>query len=664
MKIQRLIKYAAATLVALAAVCTAPRSSAATTITNSYTNSFDTAGATADFSGSGSVVSWIYWYGIITNAAGQGNVPMTNDVTMDAEGQTNTSGSLSISLPFSTTGNQAVFFGTFDNAYGYDNTEVMPLNIVTQLAFDIHVAPGIKTNSSGNFGNITIALIDPTWQGGDFGFFTSITIPASATNGWVHMVDTNTVKDILNMESSSYTTAAGIGFNYNSYGGYPTNPITFWIDNVAVTTAAIPPPPPPPPTLTISHTVQGLNLFAGTGASLYNREDIETTSGNYSWVGASGPVSYSFTITNYPINAGDAFQTQIFLVPNPGTENDPDWTEPNLIFLDMESTGTGAQATFRYKTNEPNGNTMVYGVGGLATISAPSGVGTWTLTFNQNTNVTITVPGGGSTNFNIPDTTGATTALFQSDVALYFGVQAGNAGAANDHIVASDFSVTGLGSSDFNDNFVTDALTTGTLNTSIWETNAVFPVCVEFIGTGDPYWVTWSSPAIGYGLNVASNLLNPFWTEPTNHPSFLVGTNYTQLINTNDLPGTNAAFFSVIQRTFSQLQILLTGETAAPGTSTGETGTPTYSLSTNEFTTVTVNAVDASWFLIPGITDNVTISTSDQGAGFAGGSTGNLVNGTFQVEMAFGTAGPQTVTVVDNTNTNIPPATVTVDVTP
>jgi hypothetical protein len=659
MKIQRLIRYAAATLGALALIAAAPRAFASITITNSYTNSFDTGGATADFSGTGSVTSWLYWYGVIG-----GNTAMTNDVTMDEDGQTNTSGSLYVSLPFTTNGNQGVFFGTFNNGGGYDNYEVMPLNIITQLAFDIHVAPGTKPNSSGNFGGITMALIDPTWQGGDYGYFTSITIPASATNGWVHLEDTNIAHDLLTMEEAGFTTAAGIGFNYSSYGGYPTNPITFWIDNVAVTTAAIPPPPPPPPTMSISRTVPGLNLFAGTGSSLYNREDIETTSENYSWVGASGPVSYSFTITNYPINAGDAFQTQIFLVPNPGAENDPDWTEPNLIFLDMESTGTGAQATFRYKTNEANGNTMVYGVGGLATISAPSGVGTWTLTFNQNTNVTITVPGGGSTNFSIPDTTGATTALFQSGVALYFGGQAGNAGATSDHIVASDFSVTGLGSSDFNDNFVTDALTTGTLNTSIWQTNAAFPICVQFVGPGDPFWVTWSSPAIGYGLNVASNLLNPFWTEPTNSASFLAGTNYTQLISTNDLPGTNAAFFSVIQRTFSQLQILLTGETAAPGTPTGETGTPTYSVSTTGATTVTVNAVDAKWFQIPGITDNVTITTSDPAAVFAGATTGNLVNGTFQVEMAFGTPDNQTVTVTDNTNTNIPPATVTVDVTP
>src|SRR5690242_16832618 len=64
--------------------------------TSDYTNSFDTASSTA---------SWIYWYGL-----GFNNTPMTWDSTMDAQNNPN-SGSLMVSLPFGSTGDQGVWFG-------------------------------------------------------------------------------------------------------------------------------------------------------------------------------------------------------------------------------------------------------------------------------------------------------------------------------------------------------------------------------------------------------------------------------------------------------------------------------------------------------------------------------------------------------------------------
>jgi len=523
-------------------------SSAQTIVTTSYTNTFDTGGETTFFSGSGSVASWLYWYGQITGA-------MTNDPTMDAQGDTNTSGSLYCSLPFTNIDEQEQMFGTFDNLYGYDNAQQIPLNIITNIAFDIHVQPGTQTNSSGNFGQITMSLVDPGWQnGGRVGTWTPITIPAEATNGWVHLEDTNLVADLASMvlseagETTVYTNAAGVGFYVQSYGGYPTNIFTFWIDNVAVTTASAPPPPPPPPSVKIFSAVPGLTLFTGSGTSLYNRESLEADQNNYSWVGASGPVSYSFTIASYPIGPNDQVQNHIFLIPNPGTESAPDYSEPNLIFFDLESTTTGAPVwMFRYKTNELNGNSMVYGVGTLATVTNTGGaLGTWTATFNNNTNVTMTTPNGTTTNFSIPDTTGATTALFASGVALYYGAQAGNAGGVEDHLVASDFSVTGLGSSvDFNDNFATDD---GSLNTSIWMVNAAFPNCVQLVAPSDPLWIQWTSPATGFTLESTPTLsTNITWTPTTSFTSFLAGTNYVQLVSTNDLPAGSTGFFNLVQ---------------------------------------------------------------------------------------------------------------------
>jgi hypothetical protein len=268
---------------------------------------------------------------------------------------------------------------------------------------------------------------------------------------------------------------------------------------------------------------------------------------------------------------------------------------------------------------------------------------------------------------------GSTSTLFSNNVVLYFGVQGNNTAAIADHIVVSDFKVTGLGSADFDDNFVSDASTNGVengtngyVNGTIWETNAAFPACLKLIGPGNPYWVTWSTPAPSYALESTPSLSNPVWKTELANPPFLAGTTETELINTNDLPAGPDAFFVVVQRVLSQLQVLLPGETAAPGTSTGVTGTPTpFSISAGNNDTITVNAVDARFYLVP-VTDSITLTTSDAGALFEGDGapTVNLAAGTYQYQIFFQTEGNQTVTVTDNTQTNIPPVTVTVDVVP
>ncbi|NNU34216.1 hypothetical protein HK413_08765 [Mucilaginibacter sp. S1162] len=58
------------------------------------------------------------------------------------------------------------------------------------------------------------------------------------------------------------------------------------------------------------------------------------------------------------------------------------------------------------------------------------------------------------------------------------------------------------------------------------------------------------------------------------------------------------------------MQILMPGETAAPGSATGKTGTPTARTAGTAFTII-VNAVDAYWNKVPTVTDMVHIATTD-----------------------------------------------------
>ncbi len=98
---------------------------------------------------------------------------------------------------------------------------------------------------------------------------------------------------------------------------------------------------------------------------------------------------------------------------------------------------------------------------------------------------------------------------------------------------------------------------------------------------------------------------------------------------------------------FVKLQILMPGETAAPGTATGKTGTPTAQTAGSSFT-VTVNAVDANWNLVNTITDTVAITSTDANATLPANAA--LVAGTKTYSVTPKTAGAATFTATDATD--------------
>ena len=122
-----------------------------------------------------------------------------------------------------------------------------------------------------------------------------------------------------------------------------------------------------------------------------------------------------------------------------------------------------------------------------------------------------------------------------------------------------------------------------------------------------------------------------------------------QLISTNDLGSNNAEFFRLVKRSFTQLLVLLPGETNAPNTATGKIGTPTpVSASNLEGQEIfTVMAVDGQWNPIPGSSDTITISSSDSGAALPNPAA--LNNGTQQFTIYLDQGTP-TITATDTTN--------------
>lgn len=626
----------------------------------SYTNSFDT---------SASVTSWLYQYGIYEPVAQINyfnNTAMIWNSTNDDTPSVSGSGSLEVSIPWNlgSPNDQAVFWGTFDNEYGYDGTKTIDGTKYTNIVFDVYVDPTSPTNQNGNYGTLNVGLITPGWSGLTWNA-SAVALPLSAGGAWYHVVVP------IDITTAGINNVAGIFFDMNTYNGgslqsSPT-PSHFYIDNLEVIAATV---PVAPPTLVAPYApVQGLNMFSSLlDGNLNERTSIETINktGN-GWYNAANPVTYSATIASFPNgNTYAGYQSHIFITTGnpPSYETAPDFNETNLIVLEIhENTdGVTAYASFRYKINEPNSNGNEFGTdngtaGTLATLGAPTVIGTWSITFNNNTSVTVSGPGGVSTNFSI---SAAAAAQFVDPLNVYLGAQPNSTVGYGQAVVYSSFSITG-NTTPLSDNFLTDT----SLNTNLWTTIAGDTTTVQLVPAGSAYWLAWNLPDGGFSLQAAASLApGHSWNSPTGLSFTTAGQRRTLLASTS-LPSANQGYFRLIQRTFSQLQVLLPGETAAPGTPTGKTGTPTpVSLSTDSgLITFTVNAVDAQWNLIPSATDTVTISTSDGGA--ITPLNAALVNGTMQFTLDFGTTGNQTITATDVTdNTKTANTSTAVSVTP
>src|SRR5206468_1964567 len=97
---------------------------------------------------------------------------------------------------------------------------------------------------------------------------------------------------------------------------------------------------------------------------------------------------------------------------------------------------------------------------------------------------------------------------------------------------------------------------------------------------------------------------------------------------------------------FAKLQLLMPGETAAPGSATGKTGSATAQIAGSSFN-VTVNAVDANWNLVSS-TDTIAITSSDANAALPANAA--LVAGTKTFSITAKTAGSATVTATDSSD--------------
>ena len=555
---------------------------------------------------------------------------------------------------------------------GADESSEVDFSLYSALSFDILVNTTTSSNSA-----IPINLYSWNYDNAQIG-----SVPIPATQVWQHISIPIPTSFSFNDAKAPPPNGTAWGF----YNWYPNNPPAcedFWIDNVQLVGEGTFPPPTLKP---LSKPVRGLNAFASTEAnSFWDRQGVMLEASNgLSWVGrasAAKPVSYSFAISDFPTNI-PAYSTEayLFLAPNPAAEeNAPDWAETNCAIMDvMNSTNGGGQMTFLYKVNEPAANAMFWGnspytnapgswngvmpdyleSGELTNVSSATLLGTWTVTFTSDTNGMLIAPDGTTSSFIFP-LYNVTKFAESSGFNVYLGMQANTANAINQGVVFSSFAISNVPSA-CSDNFLADT----SLNTNLWNNSyAIRPAGVLLVPPGAPYWVGWTVPATGFSLVDSPGLgASAVWKNVTTYAPIPMFNLDQQLISTNDLTGTRAEFFALLKRPFSQLLVVLPGQTLAPNTPTGTTGTPTpVSLSGNGGEEdVTVYAVDSNFNLVPGSTDSISLTSTDPGtignlppaqAMVNGQATFNLAN--YPETFYFFTVGTWTITATDTTTTSI-----------
>jgi hypothetical protein len=222
-------------------------------------------------------------------------------------------------------------------------------------------------------------------------------------------------------------------------------------------------------------------------------------------------------------------------------------------------------------------------------------------------------------------------------------MQANNVDAQNQAVVYSNFAVTGT-AQPFSDNFLADSVLD---TTNTWDTSPSPGSAGIFIApAGSAFWLSWTLPDSGFSLETAPTLTNLLaWTSPSTGPIIAMNSIRSQLVASNEVPSGSTAFFRLVKRVATQLQVLLPGETNAPNTTTGKTGTPTplsFSAS-GGLVNVTINSVDSTWHLV-NTTDVVHLTDTDTSGNGATPSDTALQGGTLTEQVAFGATGAYTVT--------------------
>jgi hypothetical protein len=516
----------------------------------------------------------------------------------------------------------------------------------------------------------------------------SVTI---ATSGGTAATDgTNTYTLTPSAATGGTFTAANYSITYNN-GTLTVNPLAAILSGSRTyngTTNAL------ATILTVANIVSGDNVTVASGAGGLASENVGTQSittlgtltlggtraTNYTMTGASGSVTISktnLTVTAtvntkaYDGTTNAAASPTITSGSIQSGDSAPVWTESyNTPYV-----GTAKTLTPAGVVNDGNGGnnynytyaTTATGVINPATVTVASGItanskvynGTMAATINSN-NVVLSGVVNADTNTVRLSTNGYTASFATAGVGTNIAVTV--SGLTLTGSVSTNYSFTQpagltaniLAGAASKLAFITSAFTnaagavSGTVTVQRQDQygNAVTAEAARTVTlTSSSSGTITFSPSSS--LTIATNSSSASFT----YTDTKVGTPTLTAASTSPSTLNSATQLeTIVAGTFVKLQILVPGETAAPGTGTGKTGTPSTQTAATPFN-VTVNAVDANWNPVNMASDTVQFTSTGSSCALPAGAPLSAGTGTFSV--MFNVSGTGTLTVSDGSNGTI-----------
>ena len=417
----------------------------------------------------------------------------------------------------------------------YGNTNAFLANYF--LSFDMQVTG----NNISPAGGVQISLFANQTGPSAFAVFgPNLLLPGTVTNvftagtGYQHYsFSLGSFKDNnFNVNATNFS----FGFGFVSYPADVTAHEVIDFGNIQIVMTNTP-PPPPRPTLTIKPAQPGLRIFGKASDAVYTQEGIGTVDNgtpNQSWLGstAGSPATYSISFLDFDTVAGYTMNVQ--LAPGAGSGNPYGvYQGANDLLWTITSAGgtSGFTTAVAYKTNSPaniiGGETNVL----LArmTTTSTNGLGTWTLSFTSDTHGTVTAPDGTTGSF---DMAADAAALFANPLTVLFGTSAGATGGYGQYVDIGQISITNVAGINEFDDFTKDSA----LNTTLWDPNfsrdnpgfGADAGSVFVVSSNKPsYWVNWTLPDNGYGLETKASLSGGtnVWFSPNYYGSGTGATN-------------------------------------------------------------------------------------------------------------------------------------------
>ncbi|MES2705256.1 MAG: hypothetical protein V4726_01520 [Verrucomicrobiota bacterium] len=477
---------------------------------------------------------WERWWGdaIIDGQS------MSFDATMDAAGSA-ASGSMKVVVDFDRqTANHEQF-----SVVRYLNPSPIDGSQYLSLEMDIRYKPGSVTRPDGTFGYLEVGFSTEAPLNGQI-YARQMAVPASAADGWLH-ISAPINKTVANIERIS-------GIHFKMWMGGATDPIgnsTFWVDNIHLKAPEVV-EEAPIPVIRVEPATPGLHLVS-SGAGIYDRQTLRTTTPEYSWVGRTQPVTYSFTIKEFPPTAG--YTAFLYLTPGSGLGtglNYVDYSADNclVLFLNNNADGSGGMR-LAYKDSAPNSNGQAghdywtaddgTGKGGsLAFVNGGSILGTWSLTFENSTSATITSPDGQTASATLlPET----AAKYANPLYAYFGAVPGDAARQGQTAIFSRIKITGT------ENPIDEDFSVLPFS-PLLEKSASDANGIQQVTRGDtPFWVKWTLPAVGYKLQQSLDLGVTGWQDMSVTNALTVKGERCVLLNAVDLPDPKRGFFQLLK---------------------------------------------------------------------------------------------------------------------